>query len=127
MRPIDADALLDRLPKVDLDHDEKITRSGAIMDVICLVDTAPTVELPRWIPVSDPPKETGHYLVSLHQENPEGDLNDIVLDAWFQKDVFLFTSSEAGWHLLNEFYDLTPQLRKYITHWMPLPEPPEVE
>lgn len=127
MRLIDADALLDRLPKVDLDHDEKITRSGAIMDVICLVDTAPTVELPRWIPVSDPPKETGHYLVSLHQENPEGDLNDIVLDAWFQKDVFLFTSSEAGWHLLNEFYDLTPQLREYITHWMPLPEPPEVE
>lgn len=127
MRLIDADALLDRLPKVDLDHDEKITRSGAIMDVICLVDTAPTVELPRWIPVSDPPKETGHYWVSLHQENPEGDSNDIVLDAWFQKDVFLFTSSEAGWHLLNEFYDLTPQLREYITHWMPLPEPPEVE
>ena len=127
MRLIDADKLLDRLPKVDLDHDEKITRSGAIRDMICMVETAPTVEMPRWIPVSDPPKETGHYLVSLHQENPEGDLNDIVLDAWFQKDVFLFTSSEAGWHLLNEFYDLTPQLREYITHWTPLPEPAEVE
>ncbi len=91
------------------------------------IDKAEDAEAPRWIPVSDPPKETGHYLVSLHRENPEGDLNDIVLDAWFQKEVFLFTSSEAGWHLLNEFYDLTPQLREYITHWMPMPEPAEVE
>ena len=112
---------------------EMPTHNGITKDKMLAVlrwfteNTEPDTGVPRWIPVSDPPKETGHYLVSLHQENPEGDLKDIVLDAWFQKEVFLFTSSEAGWHLLNEFYDLTPQLREYITHWMPLPEPPEVE
>ena len=33
------------------------------------IEEAPAIEpVCRWIQVSDPPKETGHYLVNLHDE-----------------------------------------------------------
>lgn len=43
-RLIDANALLNRLPKVDLDHDERITKSGAVADMIYLINNTPTIE-----------------------------------------------------------------------------------
>lgn len=36
--------LLKRLPKVDLDHDEMITKCGAVGDMIVLIFDAPTVD-----------------------------------------------------------------------------------
>ncbi len=54
VRLIDANALVDKLPKVDLDHDERITKSGAVADMVCLISNAPTIEAEpvrhgRWI------------------------------------------------------------------------------
>lgn len=90
------------------------------------IEEAPAVEPDcRWIPVSDLPKETGHYLVNLHEEDEYRGATDCVVDTWYQnRDMTLFPS-EIGWTLLNEFYHLTEQLREHITHWMPLPEPPK--
>ena len=80
----------------------------------------------EWISVKDElPKEAGSYLVSLHQEDEEnGESSDCVLFAWYQPTKLLFCEQDIGWSLLNEFYDLTSSLRQYITHWMPLPQPP---
>lgn len=44
MRLIDADALMDKLPKVDIDRDERITKSGAVADFMCLIFDAPTID-----------------------------------------------------------------------------------
>ncbi len=54
VRLIDANALVDKLLKVDLDHDERITKSGAVADMVCLISNAPTIEAEpvrhgRWI------------------------------------------------------------------------------
>lgn len=113
---IDADALAKRL--IELGFYPAIVKRA--------IEEAPAVELDRkWIPVSNPPKETGHYLVNLHDEDEGGVVKDCVVDAWYQnRDMSLFPS-EIGWTLLNEFYDLTDRLREHITHWMPLPEPPK--
>lgn len=109
MRLIDADKLLDRLPKVDLDHDEKITRSGAIMDMICMVETAPTVEVPRWIPVTERlPENTADVLVFRPKMKIEIGISCRINDEWLRYGKDLHGND-------------------VITHWMPLPEPPEVE
>lgn len=76
------------------------------------------VVIQRWFPVSEPPKKEGHYLVNIHQEDEEKGVCDFVLDAWYRPNGLLFFNpKEIGWHLLNEWYDLSEQLRPYITHW----------
>ena len=42
-RLIDADKLFDKIPPGDIEHDEKISRTGAIADVCTWVLSAPTV------------------------------------------------------------------------------------
>ena len=113
---IDADALANRL--IELGFYPAIVKRA--------IEDATAVEPHcEWIQVSNPPKETGHYLVNLHDEDENGVVRDCVVDAWYQnRDMSLFPS-EIGWTLLNEFYDLTDRLREHITHWMPLPEPPK--
>lgn len=115
MRLIDADKLLDRLPKVDLDYDEKITRSGAIRDMICIVETAPTVEMPRWIPVTErlPDKEEFVLVV----------VNGRWHNIKFVNAAQIAMYDEDGWWI--EAY---PEWKNpKVSHWLPLPEPPEVE
>lgn len=110
MRLIDADALLNRLPKCDLDHDEKITRSGAIMDMICMVDTAPTVEAPQWI--------------SAAKRLPEHNKKVLCIGIDGSCSVMLYNHFESGWK--TGIFSTNLYCRGLITHWMPLPEPPEV-
>ena len=86
------------------------------------------VTVQEWKPISEPPKETGHYLVNIHQEDDEtGEDADFVLDAWYEVNGLLFVPKTAGWTLLNEWYDLTPQMLPFVTHWMERPQPPKVE
>lgn len=103
-------------------------RRRAVAGVIADNLIANGVTIQRWIPASDPPKETGHYLVNIHQEDDEsGDTSDFVLDAWYTVNGLLYVPQNIGWSLLNEWYDLTEKMRQYITHWMPLPEAPKGE
>lgn len=115
MRLIDADKLLDRLPKVDLDHDEKITRSGAIMDMICMVETAPTVEVPRWIPVTE--RMPGYHKRVL------------VYVAQFTCEKVTYINTTVMAYLIDIGFICCEygELLRGVAHWMPLPEPPEVE
>lgn len=44
MRLIDADALIDNIPQADLNNDKKISKCGAIVDMVLLVCDAPTID-----------------------------------------------------------------------------------
>lgn len=83
----------------------------------------------EWISVKDRfPESNGVYLVNIHQENDEtGGCGDFVVIAWYQKIPLLSVRDSAGWLLLNEFHDLTDELREDISHWMPFPKPPEFD
>ena len=80
------------------------------------IDKAPTVDAVevvhgRWFHVTEPPKKSGEYLTRCHHHR-NGDWNEVV-----PFDV------EKGY-----FVDLGKRFYPYVTHWMPLPEPPkEVE
>lgn len=78
----------------------------------------------KWVSVDEPPKESGHYWVNIHQKDEgKGEECDFVLDAWYKPNDLLFAPKEVGWTLMNEWHDLTGQMRQYITHWMPVPYP----
>ena len=86
------------------------------------------VTVQEWKPISEPPKETGHYLVNIHQEDAEkGEFVDFVLDAWYQVTGLLFVPDTVGWSLLNEWHDLTAQMLPFVTHWTERPQPPKGE
>lgn len=79
----------------------------------------------EWISVNDRlPTETGTYLVNVHQKI-EDEVGDSVLLAWYNMERPICVPENISWILLNEFYHLSDQLREYITHWMPIPEPPD--
>lgn len=80
-----------------------------------------------WISVAERlPTESGTYLVNVHQENDYRS-SDCVLEAWYWADKPLFCPDSVGWHMLNEFYPYSDTMRDDITHWMPWPEPPEMD
>lgn len=82
-----------------------------------------------WISVKDRlPNEDGAYLVVMQNTDSEtGETYSFVTHAWFTARPISFPIPESvGWTLLYEFYQFSEQMRDYITHWMPLPEPPEV-
>ena len=70
-----------------------------------MIDEGPTTVFDGWISVKDRlPDKKGDYLIY----NTDG----IVWPYWYDGD---------GW------YDTLGYLTQRVTHWMPLPEPPEVE
>jgi len=84
---------------------------------------------PGWISVKNKlPEESGHYWVNLHQSTDD-DETDFVIDAWYTPNSLFYTKIYVGWEFLNEWYDLTNDLRQDITHWKPyiVPEPPKEE
>ena len=44
MRLIDADALFEKVPNGDIEHDVKISKCGAIADICTWILTAPTID-----------------------------------------------------------------------------------
>lgn len=115
VRLIDANALLKRLQeqqKYGSTQDSR-GRAKAILEVI----HAPTIEAEpirhgRWIPVSERlPEKTGYYLVCD---------STIVADGMMgRQDVSKYVIGRHGGHWYGAIR------RECITHWMPLPEPPE--
>lgn len=112
MRLIDADTLKKewRMGDVCETCDQDTRQCGndycfSRMDVCGMIDDAPTVN--GWISVKDSmPEQQGEYLINTRC---------IVTIGWF--------SGTNGW-VANDgsFYG-----DGYVTHWMPLPKPPEKE
>lgn len=80
----------------------------------------------KWISVKEKePETTGVYLVNIHQEDEEsGKYGDLVIEAFYQKTSLLLAPEKIGWTLLNEWHEHTATMREYISHRIPLPEPP---
>lgn len=84
------------------------------------------VTIQKWLPVSQPPKNMGTYLVNIRQENDiDGEIINLTLEAWYKTNDLLFHNpKEIGWNLLHEWYELSDRLRPYITHWTYWPSMP---
>lgn len=93
MRAIDADALLKQFSECNF--------KGYTMQK--LIENAPTIEVPRWIPVAERlPEESKGVLVAF---NDDDGLTFVNIDTFFDGEWW---SSE---------YE--------VTHWMPLPDAPK--
>lgn len=93
-----ADKGLAIMPSVCLEAADAIERLSAVVRA----QKAVLEKFPRWIPVTERlPEKNGSYLVYVY-----GDVTE--MDFWHGK-----------WHRLRDDYT------KAVTHWMPIPTPPE--
>ena len=73
----------------------------------------------RWIPKKEQmPENFGRYLVS--------DGSKVFEAIFMTLDIFEIYHLPVGWYYENHYYHSFDPCHDFITHWMPLPEPPEV-
>lgn len=124
MRLIDADALKERAIRVSTVKEHCYMKAVGTHEI----DKAPTVEVGKWIPVTERlPDVDGRYLC-FHR----GAYANWMQSVQFAKDARKFDEYafkkqwENKWLLYDSEYGYYAV--DSITHWMPLPEPPkEVE
>jgi hypothetical protein len=113
-RLIDADALLE-----DARCDNALVAYlGGIETIQNIINDQPTIEVgsvPQWIPVTERlPEEDGDlYIVTAYNE-----------EIWWNRVVVLCAEYYRGswtWNENGREWDLTDS----VTHWMPMPKPPE--
>lgn len=90
-------------------------------------------QLPRWIPVEERlPDAPGHYLICTNINYWHGGC----LDKNEERKYFNHCGTTMGYEgttksVLDCYYDVTGSWNRvwdsHVTHWMPLPEPPEEE
>ena len=114
MRPIDADALIERI-KEEKKECENIWYKAGICIVEEYIDEAPTVEQSRWIPCSERlpehPENNDYYLVTIQCEHYDG---------WDDYVTGFAEWTKHGWDELSYYIG---QIK--VVAWMPLPKPYE--
>ena len=85
---------------------------------------------PRWIPVTERlPDDGGFYIVYLRPLKGNTDLGFTLGDLSYATEMY-FDKGQMLWVGENESYNavlsvVNTETEYHITHWMPLPEPPE--
>ena len=105
MRPIDADALYDRLSSFIGMFTDEIGFAVNLNQVLDCIDVAPTIEQPTWISVKYRLPKYGEIVFCNTQNFFEVLQWDERADAWV-----------GAYHSYR---------KEYVTHWMPLPQPPK--
>lgn len=73
----------------------------------------------RWIPTKEQmPDSFGRYLVF--------DGSTVSAAILMTLDMYKIYHLPVGWYYENRYYHSFDPCHGFITHWMPLPEPPEV-
>ena len=115
-RLIDSETVKSRIGELCINNDDLFS-AKAYERIIGVIETVPTIEaepVRHWIPCSERlPEKTGYYLVcdsTAEFDNIRG-----------RQDVSKFVIGRHGGHWYGAIRG------EYITHWMPLPEPPESE
>ena len=112
MRTIDADALVSRCGDY---YVEEGPEYGFIGTLKCLVDMQPTVG--GWISVKDRLPNLYH-MVLITGRNSAGGSFGVIKGS--------YDGNEAGWYR-DDVAQYANSREDVITHWMPLPESPEVK
>ena len=113
MRPIDADALLEKLQRM-IDYcknNNQINGLTALFQIGDAIMDCPTLTLPsEWVSAEDdPPKLTGKYICCV--EDIHGHMWSISADYLFEMKTWV---GEFG------------EIKNKVVFWMPLPNPPNV-
>lgn len=98
-----------------------LCRACEVQDMLDLIEYQPTVELPRWIPVTamlpqeNEPPETLCEVVNLHHRD------GYVTTGWCNR------LTGKWYYIVNDDDSIASEGLDSgaITHWMPLPEPPK--
>lgn len=123
MRLIDADALMRELKRRSNQAAE--ARMGLWEgDFVDLVNDADVVEVPQWIPATERlPEKAGDYLCVCN----DGESREpyvVIIQYNDEREAF---GHEANVYDPVTFGFVDTEFEEWpVTHWMPLPEPPEV-
>lgn len=117
MRLIDADKLMERLEEEQRIHVGHAAYQGGLAGAGILIAEAPTAKSEGWISTSErQPDGEGIYLAWLDNGKYGG-------------EYMILGYHDYGKGLIWDFNDpdYYGEEATNVTHWMPLPEPPEVE
>lgn len=140
MRPIDADALRRELLEIWHEYRTDTTANDGVWIALEIAKNSATVAAePEWVSVKDGglPKRSERwerYIVAVlrsHYPTSSYDPCDSPYDEEFVATA-LYDSEQKIWHLdydrqLNALIDIEDATLNgdFVTHWMPLPEPPK--
>ena len=120
MRPIDGEKIRN---DIALYLAENAYLNDTALDALKMVakwlEAAPTIEPPRWIPVSEQLPEYGISCVVL-VKNMRG--NDISY-YWSRPQLSIGFLSTVGWHTMHEMV----AYKNDVLYWCPISEPPKEE
>lgn len=135
MRLIDADYIKIRLCEIADYWRSKGKRYEAVLlndTVNAVIDSEPTITQPsgEWISVGDRlPDKPGHYLVCTSINYWHGGCMDKNEEHKYHDSGTPIGYDGTTMSVLDCYYDITGDwnrvCNKHVTHWMPLPEPPE--
>ena len=120
MRPIDADALVERTEILD----DVFVVNWTTKKVQSLINAAPTIDavpVVRWIPVTERlPDESNGTVLVCHADKAPYNIPEPFPHAEHDRRVVIGSHSE---HTGTWYCSMGGTLHD-VTHWMPLPDPP---
>ena len=96
---------------IDAEKVESDCVDALLKDALAYIKQLEAVQ-PKWISVEERlPDDRGNFITKIHCDN--GD--------WIEVNTFDHTEKE-WWH---DAVDRTVEATEFVTHWMPIPEPPK--